>query len=291
MALDTYALTTLANLKEVLGITDSTQDTALEHTINRASAVVEGVLGKPVLQRTVEEWFDLDGSGIVMLSAPVASVLAVATGLENALFLRVTDSTVIDAAVSVTATAAAVAVTDSAGTTTTTTAAFATYPTIATVATALDAAAGVSCEALRTGRSTMLRPQGGVSVKNGAYIGMASPDDSAGWSLDRDTGKLSIDLRFRGFPEDFDDPTIIRAGLLPPTGPQRVFVRYTHGYSTVPYDIEQAALEVATAIWTQRGSDTTLQSETLGSYSYARGSERSLRRIAYELLSSRAVIR
>ena len=41
MSLHSYSLTTLANLKEVLGITDNTQNSLLTNLINRATDIIE----------------------------------------------------------------------------------------------------------------------------------------------------------------------------------------------------------------------------------------------------------
>jgi hypothetical protein len=47
-----------------------------------------------------------------------------------------------------------------------------------------------------------------------------------------------------------------------------VVVEYTGGFATVPYDIEQAALTVASRLFNGRARDPGVTSESLGDYTY-----------------------
>jgi hypothetical protein len=58
MALDPYALTTLANVKSHLNITVATQDAKLERMINAASLKIEQFLDRKILKRSYTEYQD-----------------------------------------------------------------------------------------------------------------------------------------------------------------------------------------------------------------------------------------
>ena len=68
-------LSTLANLKERLGITGSTEDTYLTNLLRRASARIEAILGRTVVTAVYTEFYDGDGTTCINLrQGPVTSV-------------------------------------------------------------------------------------------------------------------------------------------------------------------------------------------------------------------------
>lgn len=72
-------LTTVANLKEILDITDSSQDALLLNLVARASQSVERALGRPLVQATYTELYDGPGSRSLNLRhGPIQSVTYVA---------------------------------------------------------------------------------------------------------------------------------------------------------------------------------------------------------------------
>jgi hypothetical protein len=73
--------------------------------------------------------------------------------------------------------------------------------------------------------------------------------------------------------------------------PQSMVVQYTAGYATVPYDIEQTVQEVAAAMFRSRKRDETLNSESLGDYSYTSGGSARITEIMEERLASWKEIR
>ena len=101
MAVDTYALTTLAKLKAWLGITISTYDTLLEASIDRASAKIESYCGREFLIRAQTEWKDTWGAErFVLKHSPVTNVRFIGTGTNSV--LTVSSTTASDVAASVT---------------------------------------------------------------------------------------------------------------------------------------------------------------------------------------------
>ena len=69
MALDTYALTTVAAAKSHLGILagDTSQDAVLERFINSASARIENYINRKVLKRAYTEYQDGRGNDRILL--------------------------------------------------------------------------------------------------------------------------------------------------------------------------------------------------------------------------------
>ena len=55
-----------------------------------------------------------------------------------------------------------------------------------------------------------------------------------------------------------------------PEGVENIQVIYVGGYATIPEDIKWAEWTVVDDLLSERGQDATMQSETLGSYSYTR---------------------
>jgi hypothetical protein len=56
MAVGTYALTTLSNLKNWIGITSVDDDVLLEDAIDRATAIIESHCDRKLKARTFSEW-------------------------------------------------------------------------------------------------------------------------------------------------------------------------------------------------------------------------------------------
>jgi hypothetical protein len=76
-----------------------------------------------------------------------------------------------------------------------------------------------------------------------------------------------------------------------PAAPVSVLVAYTGGYDTVPYDIEQVALESAATLYRERKRDRSVASESLGDYSYSIGAANEVAAVIRSRLGSRAKIR
>ena len=108
MAVDTYALTSLANLKSYLGITSSSDDTILEKSIDRASDIAERYMGRKILSRAYVEWRDTYGQERIRLYQYPASIIRfVGIGYNAAITVGATNP--LDPAVSVTVSDSAVA--------------------------------------------------------------------------------------------------------------------------------------------------------------------------------------
>jgi hypothetical protein len=266
MAVGPYALTSLANLKSWLGITTSTDDAILEASIDRATSRIESYLERNIRERTYTEW--RSGAGVDMIRLyqwPVSAVSNVFSGAYASLIVTSTDATDIRASVQVNQEGPTPAVvltrTTSAGVTTTTTLALSTYPTTASLATAIGGTAGFQCSLGKNMRSVQLRPRAGADCVL-ATVTLYGADIPSEYTYDYHTGRLAIDRSwFAYWPLD--------KGVMP-SPMKAVLIEYTAGYSTVPEDVEQACIEVASMLYRDRRRDGNLTSESLGDYSYTR---------------------
>jgi hypothetical protein len=266
MAVGTYALTSLANLKSWLGISASTDDAVLEAAIDRATARIETYVGRQVKERTYTEWRSGAGVDAIRLHQwPVSQISGVWTGAYAALVVGSGDATDIRASISInqeTGTPAAVLNrTTSAGVTTTTTLSFATYPTTAALATAIGATAGFTCTLGKNIRTAQLRPRAAGDVVL-ATVTLFAADTASEYTYDYDTGRLAIDQSWWAYWP-------LERGIMP-DAVKSVCVEYTAGYASVPDDIEQACIEIAAMMYRDRRRDSGLASESLGDYSYTR---------------------
>jgi len=72
------ALTTLADLKTYLGITDSSEDALLNLLIDDANAAILGYIGRTIEQATLTEYYSGDGTQMLVLKQrPVTAVTSV----------------------------------------------------------------------------------------------------------------------------------------------------------------------------------------------------------------------
>jgi hydrogenase/urease accessory protein HupE len=249
MAVDPNSLTTLANLKADLGITSATDDAILERFIDRASATVERFLGRPIKSRSVVEWHDTYGADRMVLKiTPVTAIRFVGVGEDAALTVGSTTATDATVSVAVSDTAVTLYRMEANGTETTTTLAFASYPTTTDLATAIGATAGFSASALLDRPSRRLRRLAGRDLIN-ATVNLECADESL---LD--------------YMADMDRGIIYGRQL---SRYRSVLVEYTGGHATVPYDIEQATITLASRLYWARQRDSGVSSESLGGYSYS----------------------
>jgi hypothetical protein len=249
MAVDTYALTSLANLKSYLGITSSSDDTILEKSIDRASDIAERYMGRKILSRAYVEWRDTYGQERIRLYQYPASIIRfVGIGYNAAITVGATNP--LDPAVSVTVSDSAVILYRqvAAGTDTTTTLTFATYPTTALMATAINATTGFSGSVVLDLPSRYIRRMSGRTLRN-ATVNLEAPDQA-----------------MEDYLADLDSGVVYGRQL---TGYRSVLIDYTAGYATTPDDIEQAVLMIAASLFQGRKRDPNIASESLGGYSYS----------------------
>jgi len=266
MAVGTYALTSLANLKSWLGITTSTDDAVLEAAIDRATSRIESYLERNIKQRSYAEWRNGAGVDTIRLYQwPVSQVTNVFSGAVASLVVTSADATDLRASVAVNQEIDTPSVvltrTTQAGVTTATTLSLATYPTTALLGAEISRTDGFDCTIGKDIRSVQLRPRAGADTRL-ATVTLYGADIASEYTYDYPTGRLSIDRSwFAYWPLD--------KGVMP-NAMKSVLIEYTAGYATVPDDVEQACIEVASMLYRDRRRDGNLVSEGLGDYSYTR---------------------
>ena len=268
MPVGTYALTSLANLKESMGITATTDDTLLEKCIDRATAKVESYIGRQILERDYREWRNPMGQDSIGLHQwPVSNVMNVWTGSKAAITISAV-SGYIRASVAVNQESdtpgLVTSTTSTLGAASTVTHEFDTLPTTTDVVNSgILSVPGFSANVVTNLRSYQLRPRAGADAVL-ATVTLFAADTASEYTYDYDTGRLSID------PGWWANWPMEPGGM--PSAVKSVLVEYTAGYATVPDDIEQATIEVAKMMFLDRRRDPSMQSENLGDYSYSRAS-------------------
>ena len=295
MAVGTYALTTLAGLKAHLGITVSTYDTILEQYIDHASAKIERWIGRQIKLRNYSEWYGgNDVRSVRVKQYPINNVVGVYTGLAAAITISSTVSSDIRLTISINtdplgtvangvlAPCAVLTRTTSAGTTTTSTLLFSTYPDTTSLVAAINAITGYSATVTTAMRCAQLHPRAGGDIKMATVV-LTGVDVSSEFVYDSYLGIVTI--RQDAFP------TMRSYSARYPSALQSTLIEYSAGYTTVPEDIHQACLVIAGTMYLSRKSDTSLQSESLGDYSYSMASADSSRAMMEDMLGSWKEIR
>ena len=295
MAVGTYALTTLAGLKAHLGITVSTYDTILEQYIDHASAKIERWIGRQIKVRNYFEWYGgNDVRSVKVKQYPINNVVGVYTGLAAAMTIASTVSSDIRLTVSINtdplgtvangvlAPGVTLTRTTTAGTTTTNTLTFATYPDTTSLVAAINAITGYSATVTTAMRCAQLHPRAGGDIKMATVV-LTGVNVSSEFVYDSYLGIVTI--RQDAFP------TMRSYSARFPSGLQSTLIEYSAGYTTVPDDLHQACLVIAGTMYLSRKSDTSLQSESLGDYSYSMASADSSRAMMEDMLGSWKEIR
>lgn len=294
MAVGQYALTTLAGLKAHLGITVSTYDTILEQYIDHASAKIERWIGRQIKLRNYSEWYGgNDVRSVRVKQYPINNVVGVYTGLAAGMTITSTTASDVRLTVSVNTDPLGTVAngvlspgitltrTTSAGTSSTNTLEFSSYQTTTSLATAISTYAGFSATATTAMRCAQLHPRAGGDVKQSAVV-LTGVDVSSEFVYDSYLGIVTI--RQDAFPMTHHNARY-------PSALQSTLIEYSAGYTTVPDDIHQACLVIAGTMYLSRKSDTSLQSESLGDYSYSMASADSSRAMMEDMLGSWKEIR
>ena len=294
MAVGQYALTTLAGLKAHLGITVSTYDTILEQYIDHASAKIERWIGRQIKLRNYSEWYGgNDVRSVRVKQYPINNVVGVYTGLAAGMTITSTVSSDVRLTVSINtdplgtvangalAPCAVLTRTTTAGTTTIDTLTFTAYPTTTLLAAAINGITGYSASVSTAMRCAQLHPRAGGDIKM-ASVMLTGVDVSSEFVYDSYLGIVTI--RQDAFPMASHNARY-------PSALQSTLIEYSAGYTTVPDDIHQACLVIAGTMYLSRKSDTSLQSESLGDYSYSMASADSSRAMMEDMLGSWKEIR
>ena len=268
MAVGTHALTSLANLKAVVGIGDSGHDGLLENCIDRATAAIESHTDRKLKSRLHSEFQMPEGERVVKTDQfPIVSIDTVAYGRQDTFTVTSdTASTDVLATVGFDGSELRLRKTTSGGTSTTATVSATTYPTTSQMVSQINSSvSGWSATLVENALSSSLYQFGGRGVKDAPCHVRYPRDNVSEYEVDFAQGIVHITTdRFPGIRSDDARANAFPSGFFP------VFVQYTAGYETVPDDLEQACLEIARDIFNDVKMDTNLASEALGDYNFSR---------------------
>jgi len=268
MAVGTYALTSLSNLKDWIGITSSTDDAILESAIDRATDVVEKYCDRKFKSRTYYEWSEPNGeSTLTVRNTPIVSINAISYGSRSAMKITSdTGSTDVLATVANDGEEIRLRKVASDGTTTTSTISLSTYPTTALVVSYINASvSGWSATLLANAYSRSVYRFSGLSVIDADPIIAYTGTTASEFRVDFQTGE--VHLITDRFPYSSPDGHEMHRF---PRGFHPVFVEYDAGFATIPGDLELTTIEIAADLYRERKQDRTVGSESLGDYNYSR---------------------
>jgi hypothetical protein len=228
----TNSLVTLIDAKTIIGdnAAETENDNNIKRFINAASVFCNSYTGRKLKSRSLTERYSgFGGTSILLKEYPVTAVSTVAVGVRQPMKIKNASDT----------TYASVKVASSTMTLnhdgTTNDLAFATYTTLSSLETAINAV-GDSWEAEVLNSddddfltSEVLNMMGRHCLDEYAYIDV--PDNYISeYTLDDDNGELYI-------------PSGITSGF------KNIIVDYTAGYSTIPWDIRDACLQIVLYLW------------------------------------------
>ena len=266
MAVDTYALVTLAQLKNWLGITSTDDDVILEDAIDRATSIIETHCDRKLKSRVFYEFVMPQGERTVTVdNYPIVSIDTIAYGSAISMTIE-SDSASTDvlATVENNGTNIRLRKVASDGTSTTATLALADYLTTSAIVNYINASvSGWSATLTENAYSFSLYRFGGRGVIDAPCNFEFPRDNVSEYRVDYSTGLIHLIAdRFPGIRSDDASANRFPSGFYP------VFVQYTAGFETVPADLQQVCIEVAADLYRERKQDKTITSESLGDYSY-----------------------
>lgn len=295
MSIKLYALCTLAELKAHLGITAVTDNTILETYIDAASAKIERWIGRQIKLRTYSEWYGGNNVRSVKVKQyPINNVSGVYTGMASAFTIASTVSSDLRLTISINpetlgtvvngALAPGIVLTRTVvgGVSTTSTLTYATFQDVTDMVAAINAITGFSASVVTDMRCAQLHPRAGGDILQ-STVTITGANVSSEFVYDSFLGVVTI--RQDAYPFKYDyDPRFPPALL-------STLIEYSAGYTTIPDDIRQACMVLAGTMYLSRKKDGSLQSESLGDYSYSMASADSTRSMMEDMLGSWKEIR
>ena len=295
MSIQAYALCTLSELKAHLGITASTDNTILETYIDAASAKIERWIGRQIVLRAYSEWCGGNNVRSVKVKQyPINNVTGVYTGMASAFTIASTVSSDLRLTISInpetlgTVTNGALfpgivlSRTAVGGLTTTTTLGYSAFQDVTDMVAAINALTGYSASVVTDMRCAQLHPRAGGDILQ-STVTITGANVSSEFVYDSYLGIVTI--RQDAFPTMAFDSARFPPALL------STLIEYSAGYTVVPDDIRQACMVLAGTMYLSRKKDGSLQSESLGDYSYSMANADSTRSMMEDMLGSWKEIR
>lgn len=249
MAIATNSLVTLVSLKAYLGVTTTTDDALMESLIDRASDFIQRYCARYFVSQRYTEWHDTYGADRVALkNNPVENIRFIGVGGDNVISVASTIASDIACTISVNDVHVHLFRAASNGQETSTTLTFASHDSTSEMASQINSTTGFSATALLNVKSAYMRKLAGRDLKNQTVLLEAPTEGLTDYHIDYNRGIVY-------------GPTLKRY--------QGFLVDYTGGYGTIPYDLQQATIDIAARLFHSRKRDPSLASESLGGYSYS----------------------
>lgn len=228
-------------------------DYLLERLIDSASARVESLCERKFASRSYAEYYDGTGTSELYLDYwPVTAIARLSLGREYGLGIRCTASGATWASIRNDGTNL-ILIYDTASGTTTTNLALGTYTTITLLAAAITATGSWTVVDLSKGTwltADLCQTPALYALDEYAYLELPYKAESA-WRFESDTGRL-----------------ILENGASFTGGKQNIYIEYTAGYSTIPFDLEETAHALVARMYAETRRDAGLSSERLGDYAW-----------------------
>jgi len=253
--LDTYALTSMANVKEFLRITSSTDNDLITNLINRATDLIEKYCYRGFVKRSyTKERHDGNGETILLLqNYPIEYVTRLSIGSKTAFRVKNTSSDATRAYATVNATELLLVVVggDNAGTDTLT---LADYASMTALETAVDA--------LGNGWESEI-----AASDYDDYLPSEFIKCSGRHALDNSADLEIPNTQQEDFEIYYDEGSLYcSSGFI--KGKANIIVDYSAGYDTIPNSLEDTCIELVAYIYYRTKRDFTLSSERLGDYTW-----------------------
>lgn len=263
MAVDAYALTSLANLKSYLGITDATYDALLEALINRVSDKIERHCDRKFVTREFCEIVDGEGGyDLPVRNRPIIELYRVCIGGQGAFVLSNSLANISTAHAQYSILPVSEDDQHAATLDLVTVGLITTTHTIDLTAAATDRIDEVvaAINALPTG-GWSARVQSGFTYYPASHLVPMERQNIGG------SGTTTVEV---WMSSEVDFKTNRKAGMIhmaPSVNFQNVLIAYQGGYVTIPDDLEAAALELLKIAFDTR-RDMSLTGERLGDYAW-----------------------
>lgn len=285
MAVGTYALTSLSNLKDWIGVTGTADDAVLESAIDRATEIIERYCDRKFKSRTFYEWCEPNASKVMTVeNRPITSVNTISYASRQTMIVSSdTSGTDVLATIGNDGDSLRLHKIASNGTTTTVDLSFETYPTTSALVTQINSSiSGWSASLQFNAYSRTIYKFGGRGVIDATGTIEHAYDNVSDYRIDYESGEIFIGSDGFG--------NVWRANYFP-RGFRPVYVEYVAGYSTIPADLELTAIEMAADMYRERKQDRTLGGESLGDYNYSRISVAELLSARWEKLQAYKEVR
>lgn len=259
----TYRLVTLGSVNGMMGFTtgeDATRDALITTMLDRATDAIEYYCDRKFINRTYRlEAYDGDGSEWLFLNnCPITRIHRISLGSQTALTVSCTGTNISHASIDITSTKLSISQIGGSGDGTSDFA-FASYGTVSAMCAGIDALDTWTCE---------------YTTAYGQHRASDLIDVYGKYCLDQNLYLQIPDTPiydFTVYKEGGKEMGILHRNAGWSGGTMNIYVTYDAGYTTVPYDVQQACIELITQWYNRAQHDVSLKSERLGDYSYTLG--------------------